>query len=811
MPKPQFPGNVYLIRCTLLGLSYFCLGKFGLSMPYKLSVVTLLWLPIGVAVPAVFRWGWGMLVGVLVGEVAVSLSIVPHWPLALALASGNVLGCVVIVLLLRRFGFNRSFRSRRDTIVWCAACVVGTVIAPVLGPTFLCLAGALPWEAWHQAALMWWLGDLVGVMLAGPVFMVVTRAHFAQWRKRLGEILALAALTAALSGAAFFGSWPVAFSLFHPMLLVVPLQVWAALRFGVVGASSLALGVSFLAAFATSLGQGTFASGNPGAAVFSLWAFAGMVALLSLVITALEAERNQSEATLRKQERGLRTLTDNLPDIIMRLDRDLRVVFINRSVEPVTGLAASRFLGRSTIEAGLPIAPVPEWLAGLHRALATARPEMLEFEFVGGLGPRRWTAQMLPELDEQGAVQSLLIISRDVTERHRLEDQLRQSQKLEAVGTLAGGIAHDFNNILTGIFGNTEMAMMDLPDKAPAQVWLQRVLQAARRARSLVDQILAFSRRQEQKRVPLQVQAIVQEAMQLLRPSIPASIAFTTELPAATPPVMADPGQLHQVLMNLVTNAASAIGPAAGRIDIRVEVVDVDAEAVRQRPQLRCGRFVRLSVSDTGCGMDAATLARIFEPFFTTKKPGTGTGLGLAVVHGIVEQHEGCALVYSEPGKGTTFLIYLPVSENVPAAPLAGNAAEVPSGRGEMVMIVDDEEIVLQVAAEILQRLGYRTIVHHDPEAALQSFTADPHACDLVITDLTMPKLKGTELAAQLWQIRPDLPVVLCTGFNASSAGAGAALPARLRHLAKPFTVEALAIAVAESLGAPPAGAPTRS
>ncbi|MFI5337517.1 MAG: MASE1 domain-containing protein, partial [Opitutales bacterium] len=549
------------IRAGVVALFYYLLGRFGLTMPYKLSVVTLLWLPIGIAVPAVYRWGWFTLWGVLVGEVAVTLSIAPmRWTLALALAGANIFGIIVVERLLRRFDFNPRFQRRRDVVVWCAASALGTLSAPILGPTFLCLAGYVPWSAWNQAWLMWWVSDLVGLLLAGPVLMAVTEEQLTQWHTRFFEVIALAGATALLGWVGFFRPWPAAFSQFHPFLLAVPLLVWAALRFGVVGASSLALGISIMAALAASLGMGTFASLEPGAAIFSLWAFAGMAALLSLLITALDAERNQSDEALRQQEQELRTLTDSLPDVIMRLDRDRRVVFVNKSIETATGIAVASFRGRTTVEAGLPLGTIPNWSETLGRVLATGRMESIEFEYAGPPGIRRWTAQMMPELDEQAVVRTVLIICRDITERNLLEKQLRQSQKLEAVGTLAGGIAHDFNNILTGIFGNTQMAMMDLPPDNPVQEWLRRVQLASQRAKALVNQLLTFSRRQDPQRVPLQLSTIVQEAMQLLRPSLPATIEIQTQLAANCPMVLADPSQLHQVLVNLVTNASHAIG-----------------------------------------------------------------------------------------------------------------------------------------------------------------------------------------------------------------------------------------------------------
>lgn len=801
MPRTKTNFGTLILRSVLVASSFFFFGKFGMSMPYRLSVVTLLWLPIGIAVPAVFRWGWLLLPAVFVGPAAISLSNGQPWILALSVGATNVVGTTAIVGLLRVFDFNRFFRRRRDVITWCAACGLGGLVNPTLGPSVLSLFGFLPWSEWAQAWLLWWIGDLIGLFLAGPMLMSVNWEEMRRLARRPVEVASLVALTLVFGWFAFFFDWPASLSLFHPILLVVPLLVWAALRFGVFGASSLALGVSALAALGTSLRSGPFAGSDTGVVLFSLWAFAGMSALLSLLITALEAERTEGELTLQRQRRELLALTDNLPDLVMRLDLLRRVAFANKAVEAETGLSAAAFTGRTVGEAGLSFCAAPEWASALDRAYAAGTAQTVEFSVDGPGSNRRWVSQIVPERDERMAVQSVLIIVRDMTERYQLEVQLRQSQKLEAVGALAGGIAHDFNNILTGILGNTQMAMMDLPESSEVQEWLRRVLQASQRAKTLVNQVLAFSRRQEQNRIPVQLRTVVEEAMQLLRPSIPSSIHIATRLPDDLPRVMADSNQIHQVLLNLVTNAAHAVGDSEGRIDIWLDVADVDAEAVRQRPQLRLGRFVRLCVGDTGCGMAPAVMTRIFEPFFTTKDRGSGTGLGLSVVHGIVQQHEGCAVVTSEPGKGTTFMVYLPAIDS--AAQPRGEVAipaSLPRGRGECVLVVDDEQIVLQVAVGILRRLGYVTASFMDPESALRAFMQSPTAYNLLITDLTMPTMKGTDLAARMRELRPDLPVLLCTGFRGSLALAEASKLRIAEPLLKPFTVDTLAEAVARVL-----------
>ena len=383
--------------------------------------------------------------------------------------------------------------------------------------------------------------------------------------------------------------------------------------------------------------------------------------------------------------------------------------------------------------------------------------------------------------------------------RTRLETQLRQAQKMEAVGTLAGGIAHDFNNILTGILGNTELIRYDLPTDHPAQEFLNELLRATHRAKDLVAQILTFSRQKEQKRVVVQLWPIVREALKLLRASLPSTIEIRSQSCTNCPAVLADPTQIHQVVMNLCTNAAHAMEEKGGRLDVALSVVNVDQEMAGADPQLHEGCYVRLSVCDTGHGMDTATLERIFDPFFTTKPPGQGTGLGLAVVHGIVRNHEGGITVYSQPGEGAAFHLYFPAVERE-SYDGQGDAPPVSSGAGERLLFVDDEDIVAKVAARVLERLGYKVTACTDPKEALALFQQQPGDFELVITDYTMPGLTGTALSAELLKVRPEVPIILITGFTSSLDDKKVREMGIRKLLIKPFSAAALAESVKTAL-----------
>ena len=387
--------------------------------------------------------------------------------------------------------------------------------------------------------------------------------------------------------------------------------------------------------------------------------------------------------------------------------------------------------------------------------------------------------QILVELShaalyQDARITGYVVVVRDLTERLHLEAQLRQVQKLQAIGTLAGGIAHDFNNILTAILGYTELARHSVPPTTRAGHHLEQVLIAGRRAKDLVQQILTFSRQGEQEDQPVPLARLVTEALTLLRAALPSTIAIQCELHEETGTVLADPTQLHQVLMNLCTNAAHAMQDVGGVLTVGLEACDIIApEAIH--PELAPGAYLRLMVRDTGQGMPPEIMERIFEPFFTTKGMGEGAGMGLAVVHGIVTKCGGVIAVESALGRGTTFRVYLPRSAQ-PVVAVAGPEEAMPRGT-ERILFVDDEAALAQLGHLLLTDLGYDVVTCTSSVEALAAFRAQPDRFDLVITDQTMPHMTGDVLVCALRQMRPDLPIILCTGFSQGVlAGQAAAL-----------------------------------
>jgi len=380
-------------------------------------------------------------------------------------------------------------------------------------------------------------------------------------------------------------------------------------------------------------------------------------------------------------------------------------------------------------------------------------------------------------------------------ERRALEAQLRQSQKMQAIGTLAGGIAHDFNNILSAIMGNTDLLAMELEREHPAAPAIGEIRKASSRAKDLVAQILTFSSQREQPRGVISLRPIADEVVKLLRVALPAQVELARAFQQEAPTVLADPTQMHQLMMNLCTNAWQSLEGAPGRIEIRLESVTLDDAATRTLPGLQPGPHARLVVSDTGEGMDADTMERIFEPFFTTKGVGKGTGLGLAVAHGIVTAHGGAIVVRSAPGAGSTFEAYLPAQTAAVVVPVPAEA-EPTRGLGQHIVYVDDEAALVRLTERLLQRGGYRTTGFTDPVLALDAIRAEPEKFDALLTDLNMPGMSGFDLIRQVRLVRPDMPVALTTGFptdemqvTADALGCREILikPARSEDLARLF------------------------
>jgi PAS domain S-box-containing protein len=478
-------------------------------------------------------------------------------------------------------------------------------------------------------------------------------------------------------------------------------------------------------------------------------------------------QRNQAEAALRNSERKYRELVENANSIILRMDTEGRVIFFNTCAQNFFGFSEAEILGKNVIGTIVP----PKDRAGndLRQMIKDIgnNPERYashENENVRKNGERVQVAWVNKAIfDDDARVREILCVGIDVTDKWQLERRLAQAQKMEAMGTLAGGIAHDFNNILSAIMGYTELSLMDAPPDPDMRKNLEQVLKAGNRAKELVQQILTYSRQREREMQPVNMNLMVIEALKLLRASLPSTIQINQSVKSNLA-VMSDPSNIHQIIMNLCTNAGYAMHENGGLLQVNLSDLDLDEDFTKHRPGVNPGKFIVLTVADTGHGMSPEVIERIFDPFFTTKRKGEGTGMGLSVVHGIVKSQGGALTVDSTPGKGSVFKVYLPAitSDWVPNS----ESADLMVTGSENILFVDDEAFQTDIARQMLSRLGYHLTTQTSSTEALELFRQAPDRFDLVITDMTMPQMPGDVLARKLIAVRPDIPIIVCTGYS---------------------------------------------
>ncbi len=472
-------------------------------------------------------------------------------------------------------------------------------------------------------------------------------------------------------------------------------------------------------------------------------------------------DRKEAEGALRESEERYRLLVENANDAIFIIEDGI-VKFPNLKTEEMTGYSEKELSEIPFIKI---IHPDDREMVLERRRkslLGEKFPSSYSFRMINKSGGELLVQINTVLITWEGKPATINFI-RDITEQKRLEDQLRQSHKIESIGTLAGGIAHDFNNIIGIILGNTELAIEDVPEWNPARLNLEEIRTASIRAKDVVHQLLSFARKTKREKKPINIIPVIKESLNLLRSSIPTSIEIRQNIPEDIDTILADPTQLNQVLINLCTNADHAM-PDGGVIVVTLKKIELDEDTAAQHPELNPGRYVNLTVSDKGHGISHKEIDYIFDPYFTTKEVGKGTGMGLAVVHGIVKGHNGIILVESELGKGTTFSIFFSVVAK--EAEVETEADEkLPTG-DERILFVDDEELIVGIGHQILERLGYKVESTTSPIDALGLFRSKPDQFDLVITDLTMPRMTGDKLVKEILKIQRDIPIILCTGFS---------------------------------------------
>jgi PAS domain S-box-containing protein len=485
------------------------------------------------------------------------------------------------------------------------------------------------------------------------------------------------------------------------------------------------------------------------------------------------SKRKQAEEDTRKKDLNLRNLLDATATVPWELDLATKqFTYIGGRIEMILGYPADSWKDMATWVERLH--PEDQEEASQFCALETKKGKDHDFVYraLHQDGSVRWIRDIVSVVKDGDKPVKLAGFMHDVTkqkeltlEKENLKSRLQQAQKMEAIGTLAGGIAHDFNNILGAILGYTELAREECPENSLIGDDLDKVTEAGYRARDLVKQILAFSRQNSEERIPLQPTPLLKEVVKMLRPSLPATIEIRQDIASTTGAIMADPTQIHQIVMNLCTNAFHAMEETGGRLDISLKETERSADDLIHERDVAAGKFVQISVADSGPGIEDTIKERIFDPYFTTKETGKGTGMGLSIVHGIVKSYGGFISLYSEPGTGSVFHIFLPVAEEEPLSQVQA-AEQIPMGN-ERVLFVDDEVMLAEMGRDTLVRLGYQVTMRTSSLEALETFQNQPDQFDLVITDQTMPGMTGVDLARRILQIRHDTPVILCTGYSA--------------------------------------------
>jgi PAS domain S-box-containing protein len=581
--------------------------------------------------------------------------------------------------------------------------------------------------------------------------------------------------------------------------------VWSWRKLG----ASLLVGVAIPGTHYTSMAATSFdlsstaASATQGVAisclattmiVVSTFLILGLAISTSLLDRRYSAQASALQAATTHYQQFLRQVIDTNPHLIFVKDWDGKYVLANAAVAEIYGTTVEHLIGKRDSDFNSKTAEVEQFLKADREVMSSQRPAFINEESVthAETGQVHWFQTVkVPLLSADGSTPQVLGVATDITQRKQLEDQFRQAHKMEAVGRLAGGVAHDFNNVLTIIRAQTEFLLADLPESDPRRADVSEIQSAADRAAAFTRQLLAFSRRQLLQPEVLDLNGVITGMEMMVRRLVGEDIVFLTKLHSDLPRIWADPGQLQQVLLNLAVNARDAM-PRGGTLLIETALVELDEHYPREHPSAKSGAHVVLAVTDTGCGMDAATRSRVFEPFFTTKEPGKGTGLGLSTVYGIVKQTGGYIWVYSEPGRGTTFKVYFPPHYGAAKAVEPERPLPPVLDDGATILLVEDERPVRSAVRRLLERHGYEVLEAANGQDALALISDRKAEIDLVLSDMVMPGMGGLELADRVRTLSPRLPVLLMTGYTEEAITRAGERPHEERIIEKPFTMNTM-------------------
>jgi len=773
-----------------IALSYIVAAQLGFRVATVHPVVASVWPPAGLALAVLLLGGLRLWPGIFLGAlVANSMKGIPL-PGASMIAVGNTLAAVFGTYALGRFDFQLGLHRIRDALTLLGlGALSAPTIAATIGTLSLHLAAGVP--AGHLAAVWfnWWSGDAIGVMLITPLLVAWMYGRLTTLTGRqVAEIALLGA--SMLAASAMLMRVPQGYE-----YGVFPLVSWAAIRYGPRGASLATVLVAGVAMWHTVNGLGPFiGSGSDG-----LWRLQLFLALLtagSLVLTAMAMAQAKvaralalDEGKLRRTTQLLSTLIDAAPLAILAVDSNGCVRSWNRAAEQVFGWTEAEILGQT-----VPFVP-PQALEAFRGSLH----RVLDGEALTGLQVRRNRRDGItldlricaaPTRAPDGTIDGVIAIVEDVTERKSLGEQLKQAQKMEAIGELTGGIAHDFNNILTIVITNAALLADQIGlDQVDMRGEVSELQRAALRGAELVRKLMTFSRRRDLELSPVNLADVLTDTERAIRRLLPKSVEVSLQIDNVGPfTIQGDVGAIEQILFNLATNARDAM-PGSGTLRLGIYRAWLDREHRRTHGWGTSGEYVVIAVSDTGCGMSPETRARVFEPFFTTKEAGKGTGLGMAMVYGLMKQHNGYISLYSEPERGTTFRLYFPAATTGTEASEAQPDVAAPVGGTERILIVDDEEGIRRSAARVLRRSGYTVEEAEDGEQALALLGRAENPFDLVLSDLVMPRVGGLALYEKVQARGNGTRMLVMSGYTAEDVRALKTAQPGLRFLHKPWTV----------------------
>ncbi|HTC23054.1 MAG TPA: MASE1 domain-containing protein [Gemmatimonadales bacterium] len=798
----------YAARVLGLAAIYYAAARLGLRYASVGESVSLVWPSTGIAFAALtllgLRYWPGVMLGAFLANAATSVSLTA----AIGIAVGNTFEGLLGAFLLRRVAggaLNLANLAHVRTLVFAAA-PLGALASAAIGVSSLFATGALPSTQAPEAIIVWWAGDLLGALVVAPVLLAwIPRPRARAGTSRIFELtaLCLGTVVAADLVLGHLFRTPLLQRIEYPYLLF-PFVIWGALRFGARGASLLTLTVASVAVWHTIEGSGPFLATTAGGTLLAFAVYLATLAVTGLMLAAAaQRERAQATGALQQSEERLQLALGAARMGIWFWSVETNTLSWDDRLCRLYGLAPRDRV--STYE---------EFIARVHpddrtfvtssvrRALEGNGDLDYEFRILLPDGHVRWIADRgQVGRDESGRPTYMTGVCMDTTDRRQIEEGLRQAHRMESVGRLAGGVAHEANNQMTVVLGAARL-ILDHPSLPPAvRSDVECIRRAAGRTAAVTAQLLAFSRRQFLHPEVLDVNAVVAGWEPVLRRVMGEDCAVLLRLAPQAGRIKADPGQLEQVLLNLALNARDAM-PHGGSLTVETSRTELTPGYARLRTgmRIRPGLYAVVAVSDTGHGMDQATASHIFEPFFTTKAPGHGTGLGLSTVYGIVKQSDGYVWAYSEPGLGSTFKVYLPITDEVRREPEEPQTQE-PTATGQSVLIVEDESSVREIARRALEDAGYRVLEAATGRDALDAITQAPRRFGLVLSDVVLPGMSGPELARRVEEVAPGTPILLTSGYPDGEIDRRGLLAPGAAFIQKPFTPEALVRRVRQVIG----------